>query len=344
MRIRSNTPIGKNSGPFGLKTSGGTGNLLRTTVFFVGIAVMLSLGLLGTAEGQGQKQDNNQKQEQQAAQADAGATEQTAQGAAATATGAGEDAQIIESEWDWWVELRKGGATMLALGLLVVGALGFTLERLWSVREGKFAPGRFFRKIEPLWRQGRFDEVDKLCRKNNSVLSQMVAFMARNYRAPYEILMHSAGDIGARELKRQYGKTFPIAVIAMLAPLLGLLGTVLGMIGAFRTVAIAGEMGDASLLADDIGKALITTAAGLIIAIPTLAIYHYFRQRISYFGTEVEEMLDELTQPWLRSEEDVAAWKKSIRPVIEETQNAPSPAKQEPNASTFAPEANQPAG
>jgi biopolymer transport protein ExbB len=175
--------------------------------------------------------------------------------------------------------------------------------------------------------------VAKLCRKNNSVLSQVVLYMARNYRAPYEILMHAAGDIGARELKRQFGKTFPIAVIAMLAPLLGLLGTVLGMIGAFRTVAIAGEMGDASLLAEDIGKALITTATGLIIAIPTLAIYHYFRQRISYFATEVEEQLDELTQPWLRSPEEVKQWQKNITPVEEQDNyavNAPEVEAEEP--------------
>jgi biopolymer transport protein ExbB len=250
--------------------------------------------------------------------------------------------QIVEGDYDLWDELKKGGTTMVALGLLVVGALAFSLERLWSVRESKFAPNRFFKKILPLWKKGQFNEVAKLCRKNNSVLSQVVLYMARNYRAPYEILMHAAGDIGARELKRQFGKTFPIAVIAMLAPLLGLLGTVLGMIGAFRTVAIAGEMGDASLLAEDIGKALITTATGLIIAIPTLAIYHYFRQRISYFATEVEEQLDELTQPWLRSPEEVKQWQKNIQPVeddddygIKTTDEDPEkPAQTDPNPSS----------
>ncbi len=217
--------------------------------------------------------------------------------------------EVIEQDYDWWTEIRKGGVTMLALGLLVIAALAFSLERFWSVREKNFAPDPFFQRILPLWNEARVVEVRQLAGQDESVLAQMVRFMAARPGAPYDMLMQGAADIGARHIKSHYRRTFPIAVIAMLAPLLGLLGTVLGMIGAFRTVAIAGEMGDASLLADDIGMALVTTAAGLIIAIPTLAIYHYFRQRIAFYGAEIEEQLDHLASPWMQPSEWVESWR-----------------------------------
>lgn len=107
-----------------------------------------------------------------------------------------------------------------------------------------------------------------------------------------------AGDIAGRDLRGHLQKAYPIAVAATVAPLLGLFGTVIGMIEAFEIVAIAGSLGDASLLAGSISKALVTTAAGLIIAIPALATYHYFKSRTHAFAMALESDVNELLTTW----------------------------------------------
>ena len=115
-------------------------------------------------------------------------------------------------------------------------------------------------------------------------------------------------DIGSREVRVQLQKAYPLAIIATLSPLLGLFGTVFGMIGAFDTVAQAEEMGNAAILADDIAKALVTTAGGLMVAIPMLGFYHYFKSRTNHYAIMLEEDAGELFSLWfLRGQKAVVA-------------------------------------
>jgi biopolymer transport protein ExbB len=107
----------------------------------------------------------------------------------------------------------------------------------------------------------------------------------------------------SRMISRQNQRNYPLAVVATISPLLGLLGTIIGMIESFQKVALMGDTGDASILADSIGTALITTALGLMVAIPSLAAYHFFKSRINSFGIQLEESVDHLMAPWLHPEE-----------------------------------------
>jgi biopolymer transport protein ExbB len=97
--------------------------------------------------------------------------------------------------------------------------------------------------------------------------------------------------------------TYPLAAVAGLSPLLGLFGTVLGMIESFEMVAIAGSMGDPALLASGISKALVTTAFGLFVAIPTLFFYHLFKLRTNYLAKLLEEEASTLMSEWLMQED-----------------------------------------
>jgi biopolymer transport protein ExbB len=81
-------------------------------------------------------------------------------------------------------------------------------------------------------------------------------------------------------------------VVATVAPIVGLLGTVVGMIEAFHVIAFTGGVGDASLLAGGISKALVNTAAGLAVALPSLAMHHFFRHRLVTSGLALEEQLE----------------------------------------------------
>ncbi len=98
-----------------------------------------------------------------------------------------------------------------------------------------------------------------------------------------------AGDLAAIDLKRHLQKCYPLAIVATLAPLLGLLGTVIGMIESFHIIGATGNLSNPSLLAGSIAKALITTAGGLCVAIPALGLYHWFKSRLASYAVAIDE-------------------------------------------------------
>ncbi|HBR95694.1 MAG TPA: biopolymer transporter ExbB, partial [Opitutae bacterium] len=102
----------------------------------------------------------------------------------------------------------------------------------------------------------------------------------------------------SREMRLHLQRAYPLAVVATISPLLGLFGTVYGMIGAFESVALAGEMGDPSIMAADIAYALITTAIGLVIAVPALSAYHFFRIRTNMLALGLEGQLSHVISRW----------------------------------------------
>jgi biopolymer transport protein ExbB len=116
--------------------------------------------------------------------------------------------------------------------------------------------------------------------------------LAHRARWSAEVLAQRAGEVASRALRAQQQRAYPLAVVATVAPIVGLLGTVVGMIEAFHVIAFTGGVGDASLLAGGISKALVNTAAGLAVALPSLAMHHFFRHRLVTSGLALEEQLE----------------------------------------------------
>lgn len=204
-----------------------------------------------------------------------------------------------KSEIDWLGELVKGGNTSLALVALAFAGLAFTLERLMVLRRPTYFSSRTLTKIKSAWEEDE-QSLEKVLKKKNSILVKVIAYLHKSRKEnpdmnqwDYEKDGTIAEDIALREIRRQQQRNYPLAVVSTLSPLLGLLGTMIGMIEAFNKVAIMGDTGDASLLADSIGKALITTAVGLVIALPSLALYHFFKQRAVFLGMRLEEKVEE---------------------------------------------------
>jgi biopolymer transport protein ExbB len=194
--------------------------------------------------------------------------------------------------------LKQGGKTMLFLLALSVAALSFTLERLVRLRRAVISPEELGPRAQALWNENKYDEILALCRQRPSTLASIItAFVRHRHCTPQELSM-LAGDLAGRDLRRHLQRAYPIAVVATLAPLLGLLGTVVGMIESFEIVAIAGSLGDASLMAGSISKALVTTAGGLVIAIPALALYHFFKSRTHALAMILEGDVHELLTAW----------------------------------------------
>ena len=150
-------------------------------------------------------------------------------------------------------------------------------------------------RIVERWKAGKADEVAELCRKSGSILARVVETVFRHRdKAGYQEAKTIAEDKLARELRLENRKASMISTAATLSPLLGLFGTVVGLLGAFGTVAAMGEMGDASVLADDIGKALVTTVAGLAVSMPCLFAYDLVKKRLNFFAVLLEEEISEI--------------------------------------------------
>jgi len=200
---------------------------------------------------------------------------------------------------DWVAEVMKGGWVSVVLILVAFIGLVFIIERLIVVRAANFFPGGLYRKLIRMVDKNDFEAMAIESKKSKSVLGEVALYISTHTHIPFEILSFGVTDMIARAVNRQSQRTYPLAVVATISPLLGLLGTIIGMIESFQKVALMGDTGDASVLADSIGKALITTALGLMIAIPALAAYHFFKSRVNGFGLRLEEAVDQLMSPWL---------------------------------------------
>jgi len=200
--------------------------------------------------------------------------------------------------------LGQGGITMAFLAILSVGALSFSLERWFNLKKAAINPEGLADEAKKLWSAGDYDAILKRCDAKPSVLAEVISYLVNHRTASTLELSAIASDIAGREMRGHLQKAYPLAIIATIAPLLGLFGTVLGMIDSFEVVAIAGSLGDASILAGGISKALITTAGGLALAMPTLAIYHFFKSRTTMHSLALERDVNDLLTTWFMSKSE----------------------------------------
>jgi len=190
-------------------------------------------------------------------------------------------------------QLLEGGTGVFVIGALSVLALAVSLERLANFRAPKVAPQDLAEEALALWRAGDYQALAARARQDRSSLARVLEFLAGHPRLPAETLSARAAEIASRELRLQQQKAYALNVVATIAPIVGLLGTVVGMIEAFHVIAFNG-MGDPALLAGGISKALVNTAAGLSVALPSLAMHHLFRNRMVNIGILLESQLGRL--------------------------------------------------
>ena len=215
-----------------------------------------------------------------------------AQNAAETASGTVADAPAEEMTIDWIQEIINGGMTSAVLLLLSAAAIGFLVERLIRMRKKYLAPAYYADFFAGAIAKSDADTIRKEAEAKPSILADAGAYIVDHPGMDEARLQMAVADAAARAIERHRQRSYPLAIIATMAPMLGLLGTVIGMIEAFSKVAILGDTGDAALLADSISKALITTDMGLVLAIPALGAYHYLKQKLSIAELAVEEALE----------------------------------------------------
>lgn len=184
--------------------------------------------------------------------------------------------------------LIGGGPVMIPIGVASVVGLAVFLERLWALRKSRVAPRSCRVELVELARQERWADAVTLCRKNGSPLSRILEVCFLNQgrrRGDIKELTEEIGRREAAELERYSGV---VGVVAAVAPLLGLLGTVFGMILTFEVIQEQG-MGVVSSLAGGISQALITTFAGLSVGIPALIAHRYLLATVDRLLLEMED-------------------------------------------------------
>jgi biopolymer transport protein ExbB len=196
-------------------------------------------------------------------------------------------------------KIKEGGTTALVqLGLSVFGA-AFALERFFNLRRVNVAPRGLSAKARKLWAEGKFEELENLGEQEPSTLARVISFIAKHREFPMTEVSVMAGDIVSQEMTVHQQRAYPLGVVATLEPLLGLLGMILGMISTFEVVAIAGALGDPTQLASGISEALVTTGLGLAVAIPFLALHHYFKHKVGMYSAIMEKEVTDLVSAWL---------------------------------------------
>jgi len=188
--------------------------------------------------------------------------------------------------------LQEGGALMIPIGVCSFVLLVFVFERAISLRRGRIIPRPFVKRFLEQLRGGQLDAqsaVD-LCEKNRSPVAEVFKSAVKKWGKPSVEVEQAIIDSGERVSNNLRRYLRLINGVATVTPLLGLLGTVVGMIRAFNAIATADAMGRPELLATGISQALLTTAAGLSIAIPALITYLFFVSRVDRLIMDIDAL------------------------------------------------------
>jgi biopolymer transport protein ExbB len=193
-----------------------------------------------------------------------------------------------------------GGVVMYFILLCSVVAVAIAIERFLALRKARLDVGQFMMKVKSIYHQGNVGGVLTFCSQKDAPIANIIRRGIIKHDLGDEKVRQAVEDAGKEEIYHLEKRLPILASIAGVAPMLGFLGTVTGMISAFQQIeALSGNVNPGDL-AGGIWEALLTTAFGLIVGIPSYAVYNYFVTRVARFVHEMEvtttEFLD-LIQP-----------------------------------------------
>jgi biopolymer transport protein ExbB len=191
--------------------------------------------------------------------------------------------------------MQAGGWLMVPIVACSVIATAVVFERLWALRTRRIMPAKLVTQIWQWHRQNQLSAARITQLRDGSPLGRMLAAGLINRNHSREVMKEAINDVGRHVVADLERNLNTLGTIAAVAPLLGLLGTVFGMIQIFGVIVNVGT-GNAGLLAGGIAQALITTAAGLCVGIPALMFHRYFDNRVSKLAVAMEEQALKLVE------------------------------------------------
>ncbi len=198
--------------------------------------------------------------------------------------------------------IQAGGLIGYTIIALSVVALALMIMHLVQIRARNLAPPDIVASLEPLLARGDVDEALRFCQdpRQHCFLTRVLdAGLTRFQRSAFGVfeLRAALEEAGQEQAAKLYRSTDGLGLIVGIAPLMGLLGTVVGMVGAFKTISSVEGFARPDQLAGDISQALVTTVMGLSLAIPALAAFTFFRNRIDALVVEIAATVERLTLP-----------------------------------------------
>jgi biopolymer transport protein ExbB len=190
----------------------------------------------------------------------------------------------------------EGGILMWPIMLCSIVALAIAIERFFSLRRATIDTREFMDTMRTVLRQNRIQEAIGICDETDGPIARITKAGLLKHKRSKADIREAIEDQGHLEIPRLERYLSALATCANVAPLLGLLGTVSGMIKAFAQIQHKQGQVNPSDLAEGIGNALVTTAAGLTVAIPTLVVYNYFVSRVENMIVEMEISSSELVE------------------------------------------------
>lgn len=193
---------------------------------------------------------------------------------------------------------QAGGFIMWPIGICSVIAFTFALERMVVLRRRRVIPRDFVRRFLQNLEQGELDRetATQLCEQNGSPIADVFLHGVRKWGKPSVEVEQAIIDGGERQIGHLRKHLRILNAVSTLTPLLGLLGTVIGMILCFNQIATSSAMGKSEQLAGGIGVALLTTAFGLAVAIPSLMLYMYFAGRVDALVMEMDSLAQKVVE------------------------------------------------
>lgn len=195
-----------------------------------------------------------------------------------------------------WSTIRAGRFFGFVIMLASLVVIALVVENFMTISRNKLVPDDLVDELGASIRAADYNKARKLCSEDGSFLADVIAAGLGQVGAMFGFfdMQNAMQEAGERNVSRLYRKLEYLSFIAAVAPMLGLLGTVTGMMRSFNDIALTEGAAKPSDLAGGISEALITTCLGLIVAIPTLFFVTYFRNRIDSYVAEAETVVEKL--------------------------------------------------
>lgn len=196
--------------------------------------------------------------------------------------------RIREGDCKVFELVKAGGWLMLPIITCSIVATAIVIERLWMLRSSRVVPSDLVAQVWKIYRQRQLTNAQINIIRTGSPLGRIVAAGLVNRDYSRDVMHEAIEEVGRQVVHELERYLNTLGTIASISPLLGLLGTVIGMIKVFSAITIAG-VGNPTVLAGGISEALITTAAGLSVAIPSLMFHRYLSGRVTFLVVKMEE-------------------------------------------------------
>jgi biopolymer transport protein ExbB len=191
--------------------------------------------------------------------------------------------------------VKAGGIMMVPIIIASIIAIAIIVERLWTLQRDRVLPSELFEKVWQWVESNQLQDKHVLALQQNSPLGKVLAAGLMNRHRPREVMREAIEDAGRHVIHELERFLSALGTIAGIAPLLGLLGTVFGMIRTFNSITTTG-IGSPATLSSGIAEALVATAAGLTVAIPSLICFRLLRRRVDGLVVEMEKEAIKLVQ------------------------------------------------